>query len=302
MGRRLTIARNAGVLVLGDGARSWLRGLRAVAPAMGTLYVVLLLAGAGTLVGLAARHVAAAELQEASVVRVYLRQDAAAEEVDRLRRRLESDSRVTGVRLVPADEALERALQRPGLARLAEAAGSNPFPARLEVRVAGLPQVAGVVAALTGDPAVDPALPTSYDPGTYADLQRLVGTAGAAGAGLLAALALVSAAVTANAVRAAVLARQEELGTMRLLGAGRLVLSGPFVVEGALAGAAAGVLAAAILLALFAGAEQVSARTFTALLPGVGWAAAMLTGAGLPAAGIALGTLGALGGLRRRAS
>lgn len=288
--------------MLGDGARSWLRGLRAVAPAMGTLYVVLLLAGAGTLVGLAARHVAAADLQEASVVRVYLRQDAAAEEVDRLRRRLESDSRVTGVRLVSADEALERALQRPGLARLAEAAGSNPFPARLEVRVAGLPQVAGVVAALTGDPAADPALPTSYDPGTYVDLQRLVRTGGAAGAGLLAALALVSAAVTANAVRAAVLARQVELGTMRLLGAGRLVLSGPFVVEGALAGAAAGLLAAAILLALFAGAEQVSARTFTALLPGVGWAAAMLTAAGLPAAGIALGALGALGGLRRRAS
>ena len=76
---------------------------------------------------------------------------------------------MTGVRLVPADEALERALQRPGLARLTEAAGSNPFPARLEVRVAGLPQVAGLVAALTGDPAVDPALPTSYDPGTYAD-------------------------------------------------------------------------------------------------------------------------------------
>lgn len=246
MGRRLTIARNTGVLVLGDGARSWLRGLRAVAPAMGTLYVVLLLAGAGTLVGLAARHVAAAELQEASVVRVYLRQDAAAEEVDRLRR--------------------------------------------------------SVVAALTGDPAVDPALPTSYDPGTYVDLQRLVRTGGAAGAGLLAALALVSAAVTANAVRAAVLARQEELGTMRLLGAGRLVLSGPFVVEGALAGAAAGLLAAAILLALFAGADQVSARTFTALLPGVGWAAAMLTAAGLLAAGIALGALGALGGLRRRAS
>src|SRR5215472_18925511 len=97
MGRCLRIAGNASDLVLRDGVRSWLRGLRAVAPAMGTLYVVLLLTGSGALAGLAARHVLAAELREASAVRVYLREEASAEEVDGLRRRLEEDARVTGV-------------------------------------------------------------------------------------------------------------------------------------------------------------------------------------------------------------
>ena len=302
MGRCLRIACNACDLVLRDGVRSWLRGLRAVAPAMGTLFVVLLLAGSSALAGFAARHVLAAELREASAVRVYLRQEASAEDVDSLRRRLEADGRVTGVRFVSADQALEHALERPGLARLADAAGSNPFPARLEVRVAALSEVAGVVSGLTGDPAVDPADPTSYDPGTYADLQRLLRIAGATGAALLAVLALVAAAVTANAVRSAVRARDEELATMRLLGAGRLVLWGPFVVEGALTGAAAGLLAAALLLGLFAGAEQVSARMFTALLPGVNWTVAALTAAALPAAGSALGSLGTLGGLGGRAA
>lgn len=294
------VALSAADLVLLGAARSWLRNLRTAAPALGTLYVVLQLAGVGALGAVAIREALAADLRDASVVRVYLRQDAAAEDVDRLRERLGADPRVTALRQVSAAEALEQARRRPGLGTLADAAGTNPFPARLDVRVTGLAEVPGVVAAVSGDPAVDPAMPTSFDPGTNADVQRALGIGAAVALGALVLLTLVATAVTAGAIRAVAAARAAELAIVRLLGAGRLVLHGPFVVEGALTGAAAGVLAAAVLVALFAAAEQASARAFATVLPGVGWVAALAAAGLLPAAGMALGSLGALLGIRGR--
>src|SRR6266545_4290342 len=258
-------------LVLLGAARSWLRNLRTAAPALGTLYIVLQLAGAGGLGALAARDAVAADLRDAAAVRVYLRQDVAAEAVEGLGERLGRDPRVAAVTYVSADRALEQARRRPGLARLAEAAGTNPFPARLEIRAAGVSDVAGVVAAVSGDPAVDPAQPTSYDPGTDAAVRRVVDVGSWVALGVLATLVLVATAVTANAIRAVAIARSTELAITRLLGAGRLVLYGPFLVEGALTGLVAGVIAAGGLVGLFAGAEQVGARLYTVLLPGVGW-------------------------------
>src|SRR5262249_32512447 len=103
----------------------------------------------------------------------------------------------------------------------------------------------------------------------------------------------------ANAVRASLAARREELALMRLLGAAGWVLAGPFVVEGALTGLVAGALAGAGVLGLFLAAGQASARAVVELLPGVGWADAVRGAALLPAAGGAVGALGALRGLRR---
>lgn len=221
--------------------------------------------------------------------------------MDALRARLLRDRRVVSVAYVDADAALADAVQRPGLARLAEAAGDNPFPARLEVRTRTLADVAPIAGSVEGAPVVDPATPTSYDPGAYGDVRRFLTIAGAVAAGAVAALALVAAAVTANAVRASILARGEEVSVMRLLGACGLVLRGPVVVEAALTGALAGALAGATTLALYAGVEQLAARTFMELLPGVDWPTAEAIAAVLPALGGAVGALGAWLGLRRGA-
>jgi len=290
---------NVASLVFGDGLTGWRRGLRTAAPAIGTLCVVLLLAGAGSLVVAAARQSLAAELRQATVVRVYLKQDVTDDEAAALRDQLRSDPRVASVRSVSAAEALAQAVRRPGLLRLADAAGDNPFPARLEVRAVGLADVAAIVGDVSGDPAVDPATPTSYDPGAYAGLQRFLRIGGIVALAVGGVLALVGLVVTANAARASLLARREDLAVMRLLGARGLVLGGPFVVEGALTGVVAGLLAGLVLAGLFAGASAPAARSVIELLPGVGWRDAAMGAALLPAAGLVLGSLGALRGLRR---
>jgi cell division transport system permease protein len=297
--RAALVAAHAADLVLRDGLRGWRRGARTAAPALGTLYAVLLLAGAGTLAAGAASHTLGGELQRATLVRVYLRQDVAIADVDALRQRLLRDPRVASVAYVDADAALAEASQRPGLARLAEAAGDNPFPARLEVRTTTLANVEPIVRSVSGDPAVDPTTPTSYDPAAYDDLRHFLTIGGAIAWAVVAALGLVAAAVTANAVRASVLARAEELALMRLLGAGGLLLRGPVVVEAALTGALAGLLAGTTVLGLFAGVEQLGMRLSTDLLPGVDWRAAAETASALLALGALIGALSAGLGLRR---
>jgi cell division protein FtsX len=76
------------------------------------------------------------------------------------------------------------------------------------------------------------------------------------------------------------------------------MVRGPFVFEGAITGAVAGAVSATALLALFAASRQLSARAFTAVLPGVGWEMAAICGAALVGAGVCLGSAASLVGLR----
>ena len=290
---------NAADLVLRDGFRGWRRAGRIAAPALGTLLAVLLLGGAGALGAGAASHSLDTDLQRGAVLRVYLKQDVSTINVDLLRHQLATDPRVASVRYVSAGAARSQAEQRPGLARLARAAGDNPFPARLEVQAKSLADVPLIVRSVAHDPVVDPTTPTSFDPGTYQDLRHLLGLAGGIAIGVLAALGLVAATVTANAVRASILARGEEVSLMRLLGAGGLVLRGPFVVEAMVTGVLAGLIAGVGVLSLYAGVEQLSLRTFTELLPGVSWWSAGEAAGVLPLVGATVGALGAVLGLRR---
>ncbi len=302
MGRAVTGAWWVGVnlvaLLIGDATRNWLRNLRTVTPALGSMSLLLLLTGVAALAALAAGNVLRTGAAAASVVHVYLRSGAPATDVDTLIARLHDDPRVASVDYVSSAQALSDARRRPGLSQLIDDSGTNPFPASLDVRVLRLTSVGDVASSLAGQPAVDPAYPTSYDAGAYQSLERFIGVAGSIVAGILLALAAVSAAVTANAIRAAILARSDDVAIMRLLGASGWMVRGPFLFEGALTGEVAGVASAGALLALFAAAQRASAQVFTALLPGVDWGAALACAAGLVLAGIGLATVASVAGLR----
>ena len=285
-------------LVVRDALRNWVRNFRGVTPALSSMSLMLLFAGTAGVLALAAGNVMKDEASQASIVHLYLKQSATPAQVQALRTRLVRDPRITSVRYVPAAEALRQARQRPGLSQLIDAAGGNPFPAGFEVRVRNLADVGAVVTAAGRDPALDPSHPSSYDASTYGRLQTFLRDAGLVVLGLVLVLALIAAAVTANAIRAAILARSADVTTMRLVGAGRWMVRGPFVFEGAITGAVAGTLAGAALLALFAASSQLSARAFTAILPGVGWEMAALCAAALVGGGVCLGSAASLVGLR----
>ncbi len=289
--RSTALLANSFRLVVLGGLRSWRRDLHLTAPALGSMALVLLLAGMLAMVGLAVANVAAYEASQASVVRVYLAPDATVDAVSSLKARLVADPRVASVTYVSADQALKEASSRPGLDSLGSLSTSNPFPASLDVTARMVTQVAAIAAEVAGDPAVDPTYPTSYDP-----LALIVG---GIGGGLLLIFVVVAYAVSANSVRGVAAARKDEVTITRLLGARGWMLRGPFVMEGVMTGALAGAIAGAIAAGAWLLATRFAAATYAQVLPGVGLTSMRYIVAAVIVAGLVLGALTATLGFRR---
>jgi ABC-type ATPase involved in cell division/cell division protein FtsX len=298
--RRLAaLSSNSFELVVWSGLRSWSRDLRLVAPALGSIALLLTLCGTLALIGLGIDRVATQQASQASIVRVYLAQGASDGAVAALKARLLADSRVTSVTNISPEQALAEASSRPGLDGLASLSSANPFPASLDVRVHDVSAVGAVAMSVTGDPAVDPAYPTSYDPNTYSRLRRFALIAGAIGGGLLLLFGIVAYAVAANSMRGIAAARRQEVVITRLLGARGWMLRGPFVVEGLMTGAVAGALAAAAVTGAWWLAINFESATYAQVLPGVGPASVQYAAAAVIVAGLVLGTLTSMLGFRR---
>ena len=297
--RASALVANSFRLVLLGGLRSWRRDLRFNAPAMQTMAMVLLLCGLLALVGISLGRAASTAEVQASTIRVYLSENATGDQVAALKAKFLADSRVASVRDVSAAEALQEASGRPGLGNLAGLSDTNPFPASLDVRVKLVTEVSAVANIAHGDPAVDPAYPTSYDPDVYHRLRNLAIGVGVAGGVLLLVFVFIAYAVIANSMRAVVAARREEVITMSLLGARRWMLRDPFVIEGLMTGALAGLVAGALVGVAYLLSMRFADATYVNLLPGVGLTTTRFVIAGVVIAGMALGVLTSILGFRR---
>jgi cell division transport system permease protein len=297
--RLVAFTANSHRLVILSGLRSWSRDLRLTAPALGSMALLLLLCGTLALVGIAIQHVASQQASQASLVRVYLASDSTPDTVATLKTRLSADLRVASVTDVSAEQALAQASSRPGLDNLASLSTTNPFPASLDVQVRDVTNVGAVAESVKGDPAVDPAYPTSYDPDTYSRLRQFLLVVGGVGGGLLLLFGLVAYAVIANSMRGIATARRQEVAVIRMLGARGWMLRGPFVVEGLMIGALAGAVSAAAVAGAWLLANRFESATYAQLLPGVGPTSVQYVLAAVLAAGLLLGALTAMLGFRK---
>jgi len=297
--RSVAYGANAYRLVVLSGLRSWSRDIRAVAPAIGTIALLLVLCGTLAMVGIAVKGAIADQAGQASIVRVYLASDASSDDVAALKAKLDADPRVASVTSVSPQQALAEASRRPGLDNLASLSDTNPFPASLDVRVKMVTQVAAVAGSVKGNPAVDSSYPTSYDPDTYSRLRRFAYIAGGITAGILLLFAIVAYAVVANSMRGIVASRRHEVAVTRLLGARGWMMRGPFVVEGLMTGAIAGALAAGVVGAAYLLAVRFEDTIYVQVLPGVNVTAVQYVLAAVITTGLLLGAGTALFGFRR---
>ncbi|HLQ60576.1 MAG TPA: permease-like cell division protein FtsX [Candidatus Acidoferrales bacterium] len=293
------VARNAFRYLFKGALRSWARNLGTSAPALGSMTLLLMLVGLVGVAGFALTNLAQQQAREASLLHVYLADDAAPADVDGLMLGLRDDPRVVSVTYVSKEEALARAQKRPGLPDLADATESNPFPASLDVRVKRIEDMAGVDQSVRFIDGVDASYPTSYDPYTYQRIQQLLLGLAVAGAAFLTLLGFVAVSVTSNSIRAAIAARRDEVSIMQLVGAPRWMVRGPFVIEGALTGSLAGALAGLITLGLGLGAIAAGAGSYAQVAPGVSVQVAVGAGALVFLVGLLLGSGSSLVGLRR---
>lgn len=299
--RRLrNVVRNTFRHLFTGAARSWRRNLGTTAPALGSMTLLLLLSGLVGLSAFALRGLAASQAAEAAVLHVYLRDDARQQDTDALRARLESDRRVLAVTYTSKADALKRAQHRPGLPELAGAADENPFPASLDVRVRSVQDVGALAASAAASPAVDPVLPTSYNPGAYQRIQTTLTVVAVAGGAFLLLLGFVAIAVTINSIQAAIQARRNEVSIMQLVGAARWMVRGPFLVEGAMTGSVAGLVAALVTLAAGLAGLALGTSTFAQLAPGLTVGVCFIAAGIVLLAGVVLGSAASLVSVHRQ--
>ncbi|HUY73919.1 MAG TPA: permease-like cell division protein FtsX [Candidatus Dormibacteraeota bacterium] len=285
--------------VFGGAGRSWLRNISSTAPALGSMTLLLLLSGLVGLAGYALTNLERVEAGQASLLYVYLRDDATFLEVNDLSSRLVKDPRVASVTYTSKADALKRAQTIPGLPQLASSSDSNPFPASLDVQMKNINEVAGVNSLVRSDIAVDPSYPTSYDQGSYQRIQNVLFGLAVAGIVFLGLLGFVAVTVTVNSIRAAIHARRDEIRIMQLVGAPRWMVRGPFVVEGAITGALSGAAAGLVTFGLVAAGIHAGSASFTQFAPGVTVVVAAAGAAMVFAAGLGLGSGSSLLSLRR---
>jgi len=293
------VTRNAGRYLVGSAIRNWARNLGSTAPALGSMTLLLLLVGLAVLAGLVGQSIATTEARDASILHVYLRDDAKSSDINSLETDLSANQYVQSVTYVSKEQALARAQHRPGLPELASAAESNPFPASLDVRVTSIDRVGTVDSAFRQNAAVDTGVPSSYDPNAYKRFQQVLWWVAGIGIAFLLLLAFIAVTVTANSIRAAILSRGDEIGIMQLVGAPLWMGRGPFVIEGALTGVVAGGVAGVLALLACGIAVQAGASSFAQLAPGLTLQAGLLIGLLLLIIGPVLGSLSSLGSVRR---
>lgn len=293
------VATNTFRYLFRGAARNWARNIGSTAPALGSMTLLLVMTGLVGITAFALHNLERVETAQASLLHVYIRDDAAPVEVDWLRDRLQNDPRVASVSYTSKSQALARAQRMPGLPELADATESNPFPASLDVQLKSIDDVAGIDAMARDDGAVDPLYPTSYDRGAYQRIQAVLFGTAVAGFALLSMLGFVAVTVTINSIKAAIHARRDEISIMQLVGAPRWMVRGPFVVEGAITGGLAGMAAGLVTFGLAMTGIAAGSGTFTQFAPGVTAAVAAVVGAMVFAAGLGLGSGSSLVSVRR---
>lgn len=280
-------------------ARSWFRNISSTAPALGSMTLLLLMSGLIGLTGFGLFNLEQVEASQASLLHVYIRDNAPSAEVDSLWDRLAQDRRVASVAYTTKAEALQRAQRIPGLPQIAAASESNPFPASLDVQVKNINDVAAIDAMVQNDIAVDPLYPTSYDRGAYQRIQAVLFGVAVAGLAFLSLLGFVAVTVTINSIRAAIHSRRDEVAIMQLVGAPRWMVRGPFVVEGAITGGLAGATAGLVTFGLAMAGIEAGSSNFAQFAPGVTIGVAALAAVSVLSAGLGLGAGSSLVSVRR---
>jgi len=234
--------------------RNWVMSLVAVT----IIYISLLLVGAFYLTSAVLGSVASSLEQKVSV-QIFLKDGAAAADVQTLQADILHLTNVTGVTYVSKAEALERfKVRTKDTPALIQQLRGNPLPASLEVALADPREVKGVVTAIIKDPTLakvikNPKNPEAddikYGQGTVERLFAATGILRIIMAVFLGLLMVVSLVLIGNTIRLAIYARRREIGIMRLVGASNWFIRTPFLMEGVLQSLIGSILALLTLLA-----------------------------------------------------
>jgi cell division transport system permease protein len=238
------------VFALSSAWQSFWRNAAVSLAAVGTITLILALAGVNLLVGHTLGGILDQYKSRVSVISISIADGTPMGTVYDFEDQLRTDPRVTEVHLISKDEALAKFAADPQNADIARQIEGNPLAAKLEVHVARLSDVSAINDLARQWRGSDRNDPTDYQGEFIARMLRLSQWVNLAGLVILGILLVVSVFIVMNTIRTAVYHRRQEIEVMKLVGATEWFVRGPFVIEGILTGLlAAGISLGLLLLA-----------------------------------------------------
>jgi cell division transport system permease protein len=287
------------VFALSSAWQSFWRNAAVSLAAVGTITLILAMAGVNLLVGHTLGGILDQYKSRVSVISISVADGTPVSTVYDFEDQLRTDPRVTEVRLISKDEALARFAADPQNADIARQIEGNPLAAKLEVHVAKLSDVSAINDLARHWRGSDRNDPTDYQGEFIARMLRLSQWVNLAGLVILGILLVVSVFIVMNTIRTAVYHRRQEIEVMKLVGATEWFVRGPFVIEGILTGLlAAGISLGLLLLAYRPFVDKFHSDLFFIPL-GYDPAFVAVLARDVLVAGAVLGALGSYIGVRR---
>lgn len=234
-----------------SGWQSFWRNGAVTMAAVLSMTLILMLAGVSLLIGHSLAQVLDTYKQRMSVISVSVADQTPLTTVYDFEDQLRARPEVVGVTFVTKEEELRRFAADPRNQQLLEQVEGNPVPAKIEVRVRRLSDVATIDTLARQWRGADRTEPTDYQGDFIARMVRLSNWLTLAGLGMFAVLMVASVVIVMNTIRTAVYHRRHEIEVMKLVGATEWFVRRPFLFEGVLTGLVAASLALAVLVASY---------------------------------------------------
>jgi len=256
--------------------------------------VMMLVLLASLVIVLSGMQAGVAFVESKVEIRAELAEGVVQERVDTLTAQLQVMPEVASVTYVSKDDALAEFQQEridrgePPITGYT----SNPFPARLSIKLVDprqAAQVMGLLETVKGSVVAR----VLDDQGTIDRLVSVTATLRTIGIAVLLLVGFAVLLIVVNTIRMALMSRAQEIEIMRLVGASDQFVRWPFVVEGLLVGLA-GALVTLVLLLLASGPISQVANVIVGQVP-VGWSGSLMLQVVtlVLAAGLGLGGVGA---------
>jgi len=209
------------------------------------------------------------ELKEKVDVAVYFQKDVSEQDILKAKNEISNLANVREVEYMSTDQALENFKERhknnPLLLETLNEIGDNPFQPSLNIKVNEAPQYESLVSYLEGS-----SFKSLIDKIDYQEKKPVIermfsiisglNTGGIIFSFILAFLAVL---VAFNTIRLAIYSSREEISVQRLVGASNWFIRGPYLIQGA----ASGIFAAVVCLAVFALLSFFASPTLEAIYP-----------------------------------
>lgn len=258
--------------------------------------VLMLLLLAGLVIVLSGLQAGLEFIEQKVEVQAEIGEGVTRDQVAALQLEIAALPEVASVSYTSKEQALQEfrvRLQEEGREDLTPVTGTNPLPARLNIRLRDPRQLGSVVTTLERPPSIVSKVEQTQKQRQVDSLLSLTGVLRVVGLAVLSVVGITVLLIVMNTIRLAVMARGDEIEIMRLVGASDAFIRWPFVFEGLLVGFLGAALTLGLLALAYGPITQLTGRIAGQLPAGFGAGLAQQVVTLVLASGLALGGVGA---------